>query len=725
MTINPASQPPGINSFFTHQTQYQDLKKGERFLSGLKAFLSVFFSLGIALSITPSRNCIKAWYEEYRTGKRKITVLNPTGHPSIPGSQAASTLGGTILSNPTPTPGVTTISTPTPILPPPPTPILSLPPIFIPEPAPIPTPDPILSPPPSDLIIDLSPPSDPYRKPFLFADSKPEAPLPPHVRNFLDEARKDPSIIPDMNQFEEVLKHGNSITNHIDKTTFFEAAETLSNNLILNGNRKKAFQIRVQAAQAVSPVAEFANLGITPPNGDPVIGYRIQPLGTRSIKNHTLKVQKRTYANGKNCIRIEARLQENARSSLEQTLNALKNDANALSSVLPPGWGGIAIDPFGVSKKIVYHKREIQNGVRVKQFTESTPFELAENNRVIHFKGVGKVFVGSDPNYHTEYKHLTIELDPHVNEKEAGEKLHIILAALGLGTTSSHSRPEDIEKIKVMQIFRHCFPIESNQDQYKNFEGTVEQLKNAISAEKPIMKNKFHYYLKQFPKKMYQQEVNPGQFIWCIDGLAQEAKNLGAKTLMSTTNNIGTIASMLKTGALSSQERMSAGITETGFSTPADFKSGGAEAIFTTLITKKTMDTVPITNCKYGGSVKIFYDLKLLERVGYGYSSDCYGAKDHRYNNPNSRHNIQGLVNKVNTFDDSFNLTANEVCVHSRISPEYIKGILVDSEANKQLIIQSLQKENLIKNGCVRNVPINKFIRVADWNGKYKEEYWT
>lgn len=667
--MNSVFKQPGP-SLVNHQPQYQDVSIGERVILGFKVSLSVLFTLGISLAVSSSRSRITTWYDECITGKRKIKVLNGSGNNSIPVSKTVNNLGVTNLTKPN---SSLLFSSPKP----------NLPSYFFPA-----TPSNSESPLNSDPLVPIE--------------------LPSHVKHILQEIRND-SCSFNLSEFEEVVKHGKNIINPIDKTTFFDGTEILSKRYLSWGIPEKAIQIRLQAARAVSPVTAFAEIGMN----NSILGYAIQPLGTTSIKNHTIKVQNREYVNGKKCIRIEARLQDKARKDLQETIEILQKNPKLFTGI------GFHTDT------IVYHARESNNHQWGKKFKDIGSYSIQEKCQVIEFYGVGKISIGTNPNCHTEYKHLIIELDPNVKEEEAGAKLHIIFAALGLGSISSHSRPEDIERIKVMQIFRHFFPIESNQAQFKALDESVKSLKDRIVKNYPTMKGHFHHYLEQFPNKMYQQEVIPGQFVWCMDDLAKEAKNLGVKTLMSTIivgNAQEIIPSILKTGVLSSQQRMSAGIIVGGLSTLSDFQTGGAEAIFTTLITKKIMDTIAINKFTYKGNVKIFYDLKLLERVGYNYSNDCYGAKDHRYVNPLMRQNLPNLVDCLN----KNNNTSNEVCIHGRIGPEYIKGILVDSFVNKNSIIYELAQQGLIdKNFCINKIPVHKFIQVADWNYKYKESHWS
>lgn len=673
LTISSQSNIAPISSLSAapHQISFKKLKKLERITLGLKIFFSVLSTLGIALAVRRSCNCIKIWYQECRSGRRKI-ALNPLNNNNLQNS----------LNNH----------------------LFILPKVDL-------LPKDALQIPQISISTDLK----------LGLEAKQD--LPSHVRNFLDLIRKNPFATSiSWNEFSEVLKFGQNIKDPFDKTSIFEAAEILSRQYLAKGDHQKAFQIRLQTARAVSPVAEFANLGTASPKGDSNLGYRIQPLGTSSIKNQTIKIQKREYVCGKKCIRVEARLQNKARVDLEETINSLKKNPQLLSDAFPQ-CGEISIS----TEQIQYHLREKIENQWSELYSTGDAFSFPDNYHVIDFPDVGKVFIGINPDSRTEYRHLTIELDSNVKEEEAGEKLHIIFAALGLGSISSHSRPEDIQRIKVMQLFRHFFPIESNQDPFNKFLGPVNSLKEEISKAHPTMKEKFNHYLNGFPNKMYQQEVLPGQFVWCVDGLAKEASDQGAKILMSSMKNFNAenIASMLKIGALSAQERMSAGIGGWGWGMPLDFARGGAESVFATLITKKAMDKVPISKFLYPGSVKVFYDLKLLERIGYSFFKDCFGAKDSSYVDPKKRKNILELVNEIYGEEKYKSLTSNDVCIHAGILPEYIKGILVDSNAKKKEIISKLQKEGVIKNGCINNVSIDKFIRVSKWTENYKEEHWT
>ena len=81
--------------------------------------------------------------------------------------------------------------------------------------------------------------------------------------------------------------------------------------------------------------------------------------------------------------------------------------------------------------------------------------------QIIHFEGVGKVKIGNSVDYHAEYNRLSVELDFNIQEEEASAKLNNMFAALGLGGIASTPREEDIDRIKVLQLFRAFHPREA------------------------------------------------------------------------------------------------------------------------------------------------------------------------------------------------------------------------------------------------------------------------
>ena len=137
---------------------------------------------------------------------------------------------------------------------------------------------------------------------------------------------------------------------------------------------------------------------------------------------------------------------------------------------------------------------------------------------MVHFEGIGKVKICTDPDCRTEYNRISIDLDPNISEDEAADKLNIIFATIGLGAVSSSAREMDIERIKIMQLFRAYYPQQAfafERDQ-STFQISIESLRAKIIKDVPEMSDKFKEYLDEHPERMYEQEVYPGQYIWAI-----------------------------------------------------------------------------------------------------------------------------------------------------------------------------------------------------------------
>ena len=176
----------------------------------------------------------------------------------------------------------------------------------------------------------------------------------------------------------------------------------------------------------------------------------------------------------------------------------------------------------------------------------------------------------------------------------------------------------------------------------------------------------------------------------------------------------------MQTGALSTQDRFQVGITIVGDSSGEDLRTGGGGAVFARMITKnmpKTPKSYPLH-----GKLQILYDLRLVERVGYAYGADKYGTKEQKeYAN---RANIVELTKQYQ--NDPWRAKGNELCINHRIGPEFIKGLLVENDKQKDELIKLLTAEGLltvnIKNEtCFNGIPIDQFIHV----GEFDEKHWA
>lgn len=570
--------------------------------------------------------------------------------------------------------------------------------------------------------------------------------LPSEIRTFIDRAKKDILSIPNdelEKGLDAALQMGENIKNPEDKTTLLSVSERVAQSYIQT-DFQKTLAIRMETAKKIGPSSPFSDFHLKLSKAHPKFGLRLQPLDTSLFKNHTLTVQKRTYTDGihqTTKLRVNTKLSHPARNQIQRSIEQLKNNPNhqeALLSVLPAGFcKGVKVteELSGYYRKLDSSQNmegdfssDQNQGIGFKtnlvqvrdEKGKLQPIQIPFLSHVIEFEGVGKVIIGNNPSLVSEFNQLSIELDSNITDEEAASKLHIIFAALGLSTVSSTARSEDIERIKILQLFRGYYPKEAFgfEKEAQTFEESIESLQKRILEKVPQMKLEFERFADQ-PDLMYQQEVYPGQYVWSIKGLADEARDVGALVLMSGVGTLSDtfdvavkrIISMVETGPMSTQDRLHAGMIINGFSSDSDLISGGAESVFTRMVTKsmsKNLKAYPLA-----GKIQILYDLDIVERVGFAYSHDEFGTKDPK--TYSYRPNIVELTESASKL--------NEVCIRNHISPKFIKGVIVANDDEKKKLIDAFRAGNLLEgqpgSESIHGISINKFIHV----GQLKPEY--
>lgn len=348
----------------------------------------------------------------------------------------------------------------------------------------------------------------------------------------------------------------------------------------------------------------------------------------------------------------------------------------------------------------------------------------------ITFEGIGTVAIGCSPEWGSLYNQVTVEMPA---EKEPGEglrSLHQMLTVLGLGPILSCQTQEDDKRIKVFQLFRAYFPAQALQMERskKYYEMTTEQLIQEISINVKGMEAIFNKYLVHHPELMRKNEIIPGKLMWTVTDLSTQMRKKGAWGLMSGIGEASfesgceVLCSLLETGPLSSYDRFLAGLFKPGASSEEDLSSGGANQVFTCLITEK-MAEVEIERFAFHRHMQVLYDLDVVNRVSYGYPVDLYGVK-------NVADEFFGFyANRKNLIDFADNLSsghvANEVMVKNRIDPSFIIGVVVPTEQHKKVLIEFLSKKKLVeergKELYINGRPIHKFVHVSS---KFSKEMW-
>lgn len=358
---------------------------------------------------------------------------------------------------------------------------------------------------------------------------------------------------------------------------------------------------------------------------------------------------------------------------------------------------------------------------------KEVPFELSPETKTVvskayqfSFEGLGKVLIGSQGKTPNIYEKVRIIVD----ENKSLFELHELLAFFNLDDAFRISSQDDIERLKIGQLFRiHCprqaTPFERN-DEF--FDTSVEELKTKIIQRAPVMKEIFEKDLSN----MQTYEILPGELRYGSPDIAKKAYDLGARTLISSIGSCSdedaylSFASILKMGLISQEIRYENGMQISGLSMEDDFAKGGADSVYTQLLTEKNFrEKMPLSKLAYSGNVRVYISLEALNSGTYQYPSDEFGTRSLQTFSPKppqylNRLNIFEFVEKEQIAFD----TDNETMFKRRIGPELIIGASVNTKKEFNDLLAVLSKSGLIdqKNGVktIRGKPVDQFIHVSD-----------
>lgn len=358
---------------------------------------------------------------------------------------------------------------------------------------------------------------------------------------------------------------------------------------------------------------------------------------------------------------------------------------------------------------------------------EKIPYEIYEGKVIeyaekLSFEGLGSIIVGASKDCPNLFDKVTVRMDADKNIYN----LHEMLSFVNLDKALRESSAEDIERMKVGQLFRIFFPKAATplERSEKYFTLSVEELKQEMISRVPQMKDIIDEYLPE----MEGREILPGRIRYCVNGLADRARELGATALTAALTGaysdkelFDRVASIIKMGMLSTEMRYSNGITAVGMSSTTDFYTGGADSVFTQILTEEHNDP---SDLYYQSRIRLFFSLDLLETGTYQYHYDSYGTRktSSSYTPYTTRPGILDFIQEENRPSNPFDwyhynpYGGNEVMIKERIAPSFIEEIRVDSPRQKADLINHLQARNLIQGqGSERTIlgkPVDQFIRV-------------
>lgn len=327
-------------------------------------------------------------------------------------------------------------------------------------------------------------------------------------------------------------------------------------------------------------------------------------------------------------------------------------------------------------------------------------------------EGLGTIYIGASE----EFPNIFDRVKVHIEENASLYQLHELLSFFNLDDALRLSSVEDIERLKMGHLFRVFYPQEATILERKDlfFKLSAAELKAEIIKQVSGMQEIFDTYLAH----MEAVEVFPGKMRYNIPGLADKARELGARALITTLTGASgeelnvRLATILKMGLLSSESRFSHGMTQTGLSPSFDFWTGGADSVYVQMITERDCADGLLLDEYYYGEIRLILSLDLLESGTYQYLHDSFGNRNPQWGYL-QRPGILEFVKQ----EQAFFHDGHEIMIKERVAPSHITGIVVSSEIARMQLIETLRAQGLVsmENGIEKifNTPASQFIHVA------------
>lgn len=436
-------------------------------------------------------------------------------------------------------------------------------------------------------------------------------------------------------------------------------------------------------------------------------GTHMHGYGDGTVKGMNLQFRTRVV-DGKTMTQIEFKVNHVFRDSLEALVKGMKD-----------------FSPGELHQFLSLTQSHAQ-GIKI----EEVPFVLSEetnqtigNAYKITLDGLGSVWIGNSRDYPNLYDRVRVEISEEKNLFEC----HELLSFFNLEAALHSSSQGDIERLKLGQLFRIFHPTEATvlERDPQFFNLSLEQLKEEMIRRAPAARDQIERYLPT----MQAVETLPGRIRYTIPDLADMVYDAGGRALISTITGpesevMKRLASILKMGMISSELRYSNGMTVSGLSSSADFTTGGADSVFTQLITERNVSERLSLDNFYWGKVRILFSLDVFTTGTYQYHYDSYGSRivpegpsgtpyyagtEYPY-----RPEVLGFVSEEQR---EFH-RGNEVMIKEYIPTSMITGIVVDDVSTRTSVLEELSRCGLVTRDSdgiqkILGIAVDRFIHVG------------
>lgn len=186
-------------------------------------------------------------------------------------------------------------------------------------------------------------------------------------------------------------------------------------------------------------------------------------------------------------------------------------------------------------------------------------------------------------------------------------------------------------------------------------------------------------------------EVTPGFFTAVDPGLPDRMREAGARYLYRSVSHPQHVSDALERGLKSQVQRLLDGVIKPGAAISRDLDSGGAEAVFTRLVTQSGIgESSPGWISDVDGEMKyhLLIDLEATARLDWwGHTTDSYGAK---YGLDDGNHGAAFASSLQAEFSP-----VNEVMFPVGVDARHLFGVACGNEADRAALLEHLRARGI------------------------------
>jgi hypothetical protein len=289
------------------------------------------------------------------------------------------------------------------------------------------------------------------------------------------------------------------------------------------------------------------------------------------------------------------------------------------------------------------------------------------------------------------------------DKDEIGQNAKRAVEDAGLGVAVEDSTPDFRERLNKMRVLWQANPKGGQDFGHRDISQIPMAEIDGALREAGVSDEKI--------SELSTEKVFPGHFTTVNPSQSEEYEAHGVKYLFSGVRKKEHVVSILKSdGMMGTMERYQRGIIFNGASSAADLRTGGADYVFTRMVTPNAAGK-KISSSYAAGDYQLVYKPDILDRTDwFAYNKDNYGnTKDEKFEN---RLTGKELVDSVDAggYGGKF-ATSNEVMFQRGIPSSDVDRIMTPTQQKKDDLIAALTEAGITEVG---GKPLDQAIEVRD-----------